>query len=70
MKSQVHAPINASLPPSGFLRLKQVLQVVPISRSTLYQKMKLGTFPRAVKLGPRIAAWRAADINDYLQNPR
>jgi predicted DNA-binding transcriptional regulator AlpA len=70
MKSQVPALINASVPPSGFLRLKQVLQVVPIGRSTLYQKMKLGTFPRAIKLGPRISAWRAADINDYVQNPR
>ena len=28
--------------------------------------MKFGTFPRAVKLGPRISAWRAADIHEYL----
>jgi prophage regulatory protein len=62
--------LNSSLATSGFLRLRQVLQLVPIGRSTLYQKMKLGTFPRAVKLGPRITAWRAADINEYLQEPR
>jgi prophage regulatory protein len=61
---------NLSLPTSGFLRLRQVLQIVPIGRSTLYQKMKLGTFPPAVKLGPRITAWRVEDINEYLQNPR
>ena len=61
---------NTALPATGFLRLRHVLQLVPIGRSTLYQKMKLGTFPRAVKLGPRITAWRAADINDYVQNPR
>ena len=57
-------------PTSGFLRLRQVLQIVPIGRSTLYLKMKLGTFPRAVKLGPRISAWRAEDIHSYIANPR
>ena len=61
---------NIVLPSSGFLRLRRVLQIVPIGRSTLYQKIKLGTFPPAVKLGPRISAWRAADIHEYLKNPR
>jgi prophage regulatory protein len=70
MKSQVQEQINASLPPSGFLRLKQVLQFVPIGRSTLYHKMKLGTFPKAIKLGRRITAWRADDIHEYMRNPR
>jgi prophage regulatory protein len=50
--------------------LKQVLQIVPIGRSTLYQKMKLGTFPRAVKLGRRISVWRAGDIRDFINDPR
>ena len=61
---------NSHLPTSGFLRLRQVMQFVPISRSTLYQKMKLGTFPRPVKLGPRISAWRVEDIRNYITNPR
>ena len=68
--NQVHEQINASPPASGLLRLKQVLRLVPIGRSTLYQKMKLGTFPQAIKLGPRITAWRAEDIYEYMQNPR
>jgi len=62
--------MTAHLPTSGFLRLQQVKQFVPISRSTLYQKMKLGTFPRPVKLGPRISAWRVEDIRNYITNPR
>jgi hypothetical protein len=48
--------MTAHLPTSGFLRLRQ--------------KMKLGTFPRPVKLGPRISAWRAEDIRNYIGNPR
>jgi predicted DNA-binding transcriptional regulator AlpA len=62
--------LSSRLPASGFLRLKQVLQIVPIGRSTLYQKMKGGTFPRAVKLGSRISAWRAEDIKKYIRDPR
>ena len=54
---------------SGFLRLRQVLQLIPIGRSTLYQKMKVGAFPSAIKLGPRITAWRAEDIHEYLRDP-
>jgi hypothetical protein len=30
--------LTSSLPAAGFLRLRQVLQIVPIGRSTLYQK--------------------------------
>ena len=70
MKNSIHEQINASPTASGFLRLKQVLQLVPIGRSTLYQKMKLGTFPKAIKLGRRITAWRAEDIHEYMHNPR
>ena len=70
MKKPVHRSPDATIPASGFVRLKQVLRVVPIGRSTLYQKMKLGTFPQAVKLGRRITAWRAEDIREYMHNPR
>jgi prophage regulatory protein len=62
--------LTSRLPSSGFLRLRQVLQIVPISRSTLYQKLKLGTFPSAIKLGPRMSAWRTEDIQNYIRDPR
>jgi len=70
MSSETQEQINGSPPISGLLRLKQVLQFVPIGRSTIYQKMKLGTFPKAIKLGRRITAWRAEDIYEFMRNPR
>ncbi len=49
----------------GFLRLKQIIAPhgpIPVSRSTWWAGVKAGRFPKAVKLGPRITAWRAEDL--------
>ncbi|MPW06424.1 AlpA family phage regulatory protein [Paraburkholderia sp. CNPSo 3155] len=51
------------------LRRKQVEQVVGLSRSTIYQRIKDGTFPRPVSLGGRMVGWRASDIETFLVNP-
>jgi predicted DNA-binding transcriptional regulator AlpA len=51
---------------SAFLRLPQVLALIPVSKSTWWQGCKSGRFPKPVKLGPRITAWRSADIADLV----
>ncbi|MBN3804360.1 AlpA family phage regulatory protein [Paraburkholderia sp. Ac-20336] len=53
----------------AILRRKQVEQVVGLSRSTIYQRIKDGTFPRPVSLGGRMVGWRAADIEQFLIDP-
>jgi prophage regulatory protein len=50
---------------TGFVRLADILAPagpLPISKSTWWQGVKQGRYPAAVKLGPRITAWRVADI--------
>lgn len=59
MSQQQPAP---SIPHTGFLRLDQVLQLIPISQSSWYSGIKNGRFPQPVKLGPRTTAYRAEDI--------
>jgi len=54
--------MNTSIPATGFLRLPQVLTLVPISKSAWWDGCKTGRFPKPVKLGPRTTAWRAEDI--------
>lgn len=44
------------------LRLSQVLQLVPVSRSQWYQGVKEGRYPAAVKLSARAVAWRSSAI--------
>lgn len=58
--------IGSSLPEVGFLRLPQVLALVPVSRSTWWAGVKTGRYPTPVKLGPRITAWRVEDIRDLI----
>ena len=45
-----------------FLRLLQVLELIPISKSAWWQGCKEGRFPKPIKLGPRTSAWRSSDI--------
>lgn len=45
-----------------FLRLPQVLELIPISKSAWWQGCKEGRFPKPIKLGPRTSAWRSSDI--------
>jgi len=36
--------------------------LLPVSPATIWRKVKDGSFPRPVKLGERITAWRMDDI--------
>lgn len=53
----------------AILRRKQVEQVVGLSRSTIYQRIKDGTFPKPVSLGGRMVGWRTSDIELFLVDP-
>lgn len=44
------------------LRLPQVLEIIPISRATWYAGVNSGRFPKPIKFGVRLAAWRLSDI--------
>lgn len=50
------------LPETGLLRLKQVLHLIPVSRSTWLAGVKTGIFPKPLKLTPRTVAWKVEDI--------
>lgn len=60
------------LPQTGYLRLPQIVgdprskppipALIPVSKSTWWQGVKDGRFPKPVKLGPRTTAWRVEDI--------
>jgi prophage regulatory protein len=55
--------------PDCFLRLSTVLKRTGLSRSTLYRKIELGTFPRQVKIAERCAAWRQSAVDAWMRNP-
>jgi predicted DNA-binding transcriptional regulator AlpA len=53
--------------PAALLRLKQVLELVPVCPSTWWAGVKSARFPAPVKLGPRTTCWRARDIFELIE---
>jgi prophage regulatory protein len=64
--------LNVVLPQTGYVRLPQIVgdpeadppipALIPIGRSTWWEGVRSGRFPKPVKLGPRTTAWRVEDI--------
>ncbi len=64
------------LPETGFLRLPQIIgdpkaepplpPIIPVKKSCWWAGVASGRFPKPVKLGPRITAWRVEDIREWL----
>jgi prophage regulatory protein len=50
----------------AILRRKQVETRIGLSRSTIYQFIKDGTFPKPIPLGPRAVGWLEADVNEWI----
>lgn len=57
-----------STPPTGLLRLPQVLALIPVGKSSWWRGCKTGRYPKPVKLGPRTTVWRAEDIAALVQS--
>lgn len=54
------------------MKLDEVKRVTGLSRSTIYIRMDVGSFPKSVKLGKTgekhcAMGWRAGDIIDWLK---
>jgi prophage regulatory protein len=50
-----------------FLRLPAVLRMVPVSKSTWWNGVKLGVYPSPIRLSARTTAWRRQDILDLCE---
>ena len=48
--------------------MRDLPEIVGYKRSTLYLKIKEGTFPPPVKLGPRAVGWKSEDIEAWIEN--
>jgi len=57
---------SVSIPETGFLRLPQVLQLFPVSKSLWWAGVAVGDYPKPVKLSARCSAWRVEDIRQLI----
>jgi prophage regulatory protein len=51
---------------SALLRMDQVRKRTGLSRSTIYERIKLGRFPQPIRLGARSVAWIESEITAWL----
>ena len=49
-----------------FLRLKQVVLKVGLSRSQIYKLIARGLFPAQTKIGPKISVWPEHTIDQWI----
>ena len=54
--------LDSPLGETGFLRLPDVLKAFPVSRSSWWEGVRSGKYPKPVKLGPNTTAWRLEDV--------
>jgi prophage regulatory protein len=50
------------------LRLKQVMDITGLGRSSIYNYMKDGTFPKQVKITANLSAWVDSEIEEWVKH--
>jgi prophage regulatory protein len=53
----------------AFYRLRDVLNITALSRSTIYRRIAEGRFPAPVHLGGRASGWPRAALQQWVDNP-
>ncbi|WP_299694059.1 AlpA family transcriptional regulator [uncultured Vibrio sp.] len=48
------------------IKLKEVMTLTSLARSTIYKYMSEGQFPKAVSLGCRSVAWVEEEVTDWV----
>lgn len=67
-----HQPLpktNSSKAPPAFYRLRDVMRITALSRSTVYRRVAEGRFPNPVHLGGRASAWSSAELQAWIDDP-
>jgi prophage regulatory protein len=50
-----------------FLRVSEVVPMVGFSKNTLYARIRAGTFPRPIALGPQTTAFLENEILEWMK---
>ncbi|MEG3759287.1 AlpA family transcriptional regulator [Pseudoalteromonas carrageenovora] len=48
------------------IKLKEVIEKTSLGRSTIYEFMSRGTFPKQVSLGAKSVAWLESEVDDWI----
>src|SRR5262245_18161814 len=60
---------QSEIPDDGLalMRMSTILRIFPVTRSEWWARVREGRYPKPVRLGKRISAWRAWEIRELLR---
>jgi prophage regulatory protein len=58
---KIHATIK-------FYRVNQLIQILSISKSTIWSWVNKGVFPKPHKLGENVTVWSAEEVDEWIKS--
>ena len=58
----------ATLPETGYIRISQLVKIIPFSASTIWRKSRNGSFPKPYKLSEQVSAWKNLEILEWMDS--
>lgn len=68
MRTNKPATQLTTIPETGFIRLPEVLSLIPVSATVWWEGIREGRYPKGIKLSARTTAWRVEDIRELIQS--
>ena len=53
-----------------FIRMRELLKVVPISRASIWRLARAGKFPKPIRLSERCTAWDRLEVERWIDERR
>lgn len=57
-------------PDEKILRLPEVMAVVGLKKTAIYDLIKVGDFPAPIKLGKHASGWLGSEVQTWIQKKR
>ena len=67
--SPQQAPVQARAPPGDdpMLRFVDVIRLTGLSRTTIWRRVRAGTFPAPISLGENSCGWKTSWVNAWIE---
>ena len=60
--------MTRSTQPLRLMRMGEVIEMVGVSRATIYRWMDAGDFPRSIALGGNSIAWSEKSVQEWIES--
>ncbi len=50
-----------------YIRFKELRQLIPLGRTTIWRMMREGRFPQSRRIGKMAAAWLESEVEDWIK---